>query len=81
MSSSFPLPGLRSRTSAESREDNDVEDGDCRGVSTGETETELDDDDVTDSVVILRCKAALRVVTDSDMIDGTQVVLWREGRM
>ena len=80
VSSSFPLPDLRSRSSAESREDSDVDDGDCLGVSTGETETELDDDDVTDSVVRLRCKAALRVVTDGDMIDGTQDMLWREGR-
>jgi len=46
------LTFFKSRLS-ESREDNDVDDAECVGVSTGETDTELAEEEVTESVVIV----------------------------
>ena len=47
-------------------EDRDVEEGECRGVSSGEATTELSSDEGLDSVVAIRCSTLLpgRAVVD-----------------
>jgi hypothetical protein len=51
VSRSLPWPVLRSAPSSEPSEDSEVEDADCVGESTGDTDTELADDEGTESVV------------------------------
>lgn len=78
MSSILPLPFLTSRTSVESSDDNEVEDGDCLGVSFGEAEMELEDDEgMEESMVLARSSAGLRGLTVGDMMKMPMFGVWR----
>lgn len=64
---SFPFTDFKSSASVESSDDREVDDGDCFGVSKGEFETELADDEATGSAELVFCRAILRVATDGDI--------------
>ncbi len=49
VSKSVPRLFFRSKAVSEPRDDNDVEDGDCLGVSKGDAETEFDEDEGPES--------------------------------
>ena len=68
VSNSFPVPFFRSSPPSESRDDNDVDDSECRGESIGEADVELEDEEGADSVSTVRFKAVLRVMIGSDML-------------
>ena len=57
MSSNFPLAAFKSRSSVDSSEESEVEDGDCLGVSKGETETELEEEEAMSLLRLLDCTA------------------------
>ena len=67
VSSIFPLPSLVSSAPSEPREDSEVEDGDCLGVSTGEADTELEDDEGAESATADRCRTLFREAAVADM--------------
>ena len=67
VSSILPLPFLGSRTSVESSDDKEVDDGDCLGVSLGEAEIEFEEDEGEESMVRVRSSAGLRALTVDDI--------------
>lgn len=62
------------------REDNEVLEGECLGVSSGETETEFDAEDGGVSRATVRCRAALRRNAVDDMVDGSEKGCSNDGR-
>ena len=55
-----------------------MEDGDCLGVSFGEAEMELEDDDgMEESMVLARSSAGRRGLTVGDMMKMPMFGVWR----
>ena len=55
---------------SEPRDDSDVEDGDCLGVSTGEPDNELANEEASEVRVACLVSGALRGVAVDDMVRG-----------
>ena len=68
---------FRSADAFDARDDNDVDDGDCFGVFSGEAESEFEDDEGSDSAVAACCNTRFRGVMVDDMMKprDTKVLL------
>ncbi len=66
----MPFPLLRSRPLSEPRDDSDVDEGDCLGVSSGDPDIELADDDASELRVAFLVSCTLRGVAVVAMVGG-----------
>ena len=57
---------MTSIVSTSDRDDNEVDEADCRGVSIGDGQSELPDDDGVDSAVAIFSRTGQRAVTVGD---------------
>lgn len=64
----------------ESSDDNEVDDGDCLGVSSGEAEREFEVDEGEESLAMVSSSAARRGFTVDNMFTVTPFGGWRESR-